>query len=77
VRRPARQGDRGAAGDPRGDGAHHVNNIKAKTGCASSVDIVKQVSRVPPMVTALRGRRGDRRDRLKRAQARPALRASA
>ena len=34
----------------------HVNNIKAKTGCASIVDIVKQVSRLPPMVTALRGR---------------------
>ena len=32
----------------------HVNNIKAKTGCASIVDIVKQVSRLPPMVTALR-----------------------
>ena len=34
----------------------HVNNIKAKTGCASIVDIVKQVSRLPPMVTALRHR---------------------
>ena len=34
----------------------HVNNIKAKTGCASIVDIVNQVSRLPPMVTALRGR---------------------
>ena len=34
----------------------HVNNLKAKTGCASIVDIVKQVSRLPPMVTALRGR---------------------
>ena len=32
----------------------HVNNLKAKTGCASIVDIVKQVSRLPPMVTALR-----------------------
>ena len=36
----------------------HVNNIKAKTGCASIVDIVKQVSRLPPMVTALRPRAG-------------------
>jgi len=34
----------------------HVNNIKTKTGCASIVDIVKQVSRLPPMVAALRGR---------------------
>ena len=34
----------------------HVNNIKAKTGCASIVDIVKQVSRLPPMVAALRPR---------------------
>jgi len=34
----------------------HVNNIKAKTGCASIVDIVKQVSRLPPMVAALRHR---------------------
>ena len=34
----------------------HVNNIKAKTGCASIVDIVKQVSRLPPMVPALRSR---------------------
>ena len=34
----------------------HVNNIKAKTGCASIVDIVAQVSRLPPMVRALRGR---------------------
>ena len=34
----------------------HVNNIKAKTGAASIVDIVKQVSRLPPMVTALRPR---------------------
>jgi DNA-binding CsgD family transcriptional regulator len=32
----------------------HVNNIKAKTGCASIVDIVKQVSRLPPMLAALR-----------------------
>lgn len=32
----------------------HVNNIKAKTGCASIVDIVKKVSRLPPMLTALR-----------------------
>ena len=29
----------------------HVSNIKAKTGCASIVDIVKQVSRLPPMAT--------------------------
>lgn len=36
----------------------HVNNIKAKTGCASIVDIVKQVSRLPPMVAALRPRMG-------------------
>ena len=34
----------------------HVNNIKAKTGAASIVDIVKQVSRLPPMVAALRPR---------------------
>jgi DNA-binding CsgD family transcriptional regulator len=32
----------------------HVNNIKAKTGCASIVDIVARVSRLPPMVPALR-----------------------
>jgi len=32
----------------------HVKNIKAKTGCASIVDIVNQVSRLPPMVAALR-----------------------
>ena len=32
----------------------HVNNIKAKTGCASIVDIVKQVSRLPPMLAVLR-----------------------
>jgi DNA-binding CsgD family transcriptional regulator len=32
----------------------HVSNIKAKTGCTSIVDIVKQVSRLPPMVAALR-----------------------
>ena len=37
----------------------HVNNIKTKTGCASIVDIVKQVSRLPPMVAALRPRAGD------------------
>jgi DNA-binding CsgD family transcriptional regulator len=36
----------------------HVNNLKAKTGCASIVDIVKQVSRLPPMVAALRPRAG-------------------
>ncbi|MEO5688643.1 MAG: LuxR C-terminal-related transcriptional regulator [Burkholderiaceae bacterium] len=34
----------------------HVNNIKAKTGCASIVDIVNKVSRLPPMVAALRRR---------------------
>ncbi len=34
----------------------HVNNLKAKTGCASIVDLVAQVSRLPPMVAALRGR---------------------
>ena len=34
----------------------HVNNLKAKTGCASIVDIVNQVSRLPPMVAALRTR---------------------
>lgn len=34
----------------------HVNNIKAKTGCTSIVDIVAQVSRLPPMVRALRSR---------------------
>ena len=38
----------------------HVNNLKAKTGCASIVDIVKQVSRLPPMVAALRPRAGHR-----------------
>jgi DNA-binding CsgD family transcriptional regulator len=38
----------------------HVKNIKAKTGCASIVDIVKQVSRLPPMVAALRPRRHPR-----------------
>jgi DNA-binding NarL/FixJ family response regulator len=32
----------------------HVSNIKAKTGCTSIVDIVKQVSRLPPMVAAVR-----------------------
>ena len=32
----------------------HVNNIKAKTGCSSIVDIVKKVSRLPPMLAALR-----------------------
>ena len=32
----------------------HVNNIKAKTGCVSIVDIVNKVSRLPPMVAALR-----------------------
>jgi DNA-binding CsgD family transcriptional regulator len=32
----------------------HVSNIKAKTGCASIVDIVKQVSRLPPMVAVVR-----------------------
>ena len=36
----------------------HVNNLKSKTGCASIVDIVKQVSRLPPMVAALRPRAG-------------------
>ena len=34
----------------------HINNIKAKTGAASIVDIVAQVSRLPPMVAALRPR---------------------
>ncbi len=34
----------------------HVNNLKAKTGCASIVEVVQQVSRLPPMVTALRPR---------------------
>ena len=34
----------------------HISNIKAKTGCASIVDIVKQLSRLPPMVAALRQR---------------------
>ena len=34
----------------------HVNNLKAKTGCASIVDIVNQVSRLPPMVAAWRPR---------------------
>ncbi len=32
----------------------HVSNIKAKTGCASIVDIVNKVSRLPPMLAALR-----------------------
>jgi len=32
----------------------HVKRLKAKTGCASIVDIVNQVSRLPPMVGALR-----------------------
>ena len=32
----------------------HLKNVKAKTGCTSIVDIVKQVSRLPPMVRALR-----------------------
>jgi len=32
----------------------HVNNIKAKTGCASIVAIVAQVSRLPPIAPALR-----------------------
>ena len=34
----------------------HLKNIKAKTGCTSIVDIVTQVSRLPPMVPALRQR---------------------
>jgi DNA-binding CsgD family transcriptional regulator len=34
----------------------HIKNVKAKTGCASIVDIVKQMSRLPPMVAALRPR---------------------
>ena len=34
----------------------HLKNVKAKTGCTSVVDIVKQVSRLPPMVPALRQR---------------------
>ncbi len=32
----------------------HVKRLKAKTGCAGIVDIVNQVSRLPPMVGALR-----------------------
>ena len=32
----------------------HVSNIKGKMGCASIVDIVARVSRLPPMVPALR-----------------------
>ncbi|HEX7639639.1 MAG TPA: helix-turn-helix transcriptional regulator, partial [Burkholderiaceae bacterium] len=32
----------------------HVKRLKAKTGCASIVDIVNQLSRLPPMVGALR-----------------------
>jgi DNA-binding CsgD family transcriptional regulator len=32
----------------------HVKRLKAKTGCASVVDIVNQLSRLPPMVSALR-----------------------
>ena len=32
----------------------HVKRLKAKTGCTSIVDIVNQVSRLPPMVGALR-----------------------
>ena len=40
----------------------HVSNIKAKTGCTSIVDIVKQVSRLPPMVAALRPGGGTRID---------------
>jgi DNA-binding CsgD family transcriptional regulator len=42
----------------------HVKRLKAKTGCAGIVDIINQVSRLPPMVNALRQvtgefRRGD------------------
>ncbi|MET0384204.1 MAG: LuxR C-terminal-related transcriptional regulator [Burkholderiaceae bacterium] len=32
----------------------HVKRLKAKTGCAGIVDIVNQLSRLPPMVGALR-----------------------
>jgi DNA-binding CsgD family transcriptional regulator len=32
----------------------HVKRLKAKTGCAGIVDIVNQVSRLPPIVGALR-----------------------
>ena len=32
----------------------HVKHIKTKTGCSSIVDIVARVSRLPPMVPALR-----------------------
>jgi DNA-binding NarL/FixJ family response regulator len=37
----------------------HVKRLKAKTGCASIVDIVNQVSRLPPMVGALRQTPGE------------------
>ena len=36
----------------------HVKHIKAKTGCTSIVDIVAQVSRLPPMVPVLHARVG-------------------
>jgi DNA-binding CsgD family transcriptional regulator len=39
----------------------HVKRLKAKTGCAGIVDIVNQVSRLPPMVGALRLRPADER----------------
>ena len=32
----------------------HVKRLKAKTGCTGIVDIVNQLSRLPPMVGALR-----------------------
>ncbi|MBC7666299.1 MAG: helix-turn-helix transcriptional regulator [Caulobacter sp.] len=37
----------------------HVKRLKAKTGCAGIVDIVNQVSRLPPMVGALRQAPGE------------------
>jgi DNA-binding CsgD family transcriptional regulator len=40
----------------------HVKRLKAKTGCAGIVDIVNQVSRLPPMVGALRQAPGEARD---------------
>lgn len=37
----------------------HVHNLKAKTGCRSMVELLKQVAVLPPMVATLNRSRGD------------------